>query len=131
MGRRGGNDEMGFAIDTDVMTRTLTVRAWGFWSASIAVDFVNAVTEEQQRSGVRAIAFDMGDLKPMREEGQAAWTRLVARLSASVAIHKISIATRSQLTKLQLLRLARAAAGANVTKLHWIEDTMSGGGETR
>jgi len=133
MARRGGNEEMGYTIAFDPATRALTVQAWGFWSATIATDFVEAVVEEQQRAGlVRVVAFDMGDLKPMREEGQIGWRRLIAKLATTSAIQVISISTRSQLTKLQLLRLARESAPEHLTKLQWMDGALaSSGGTTR
>jgi hypothetical protein len=122
--QRTGNDQEGFSLEFDVTSGTLLVTAWGFWSAAVAVAFGDAVVDTPMR-GVRRIAFDMTRLKPMREEGQAAWSKVMSELSKIGAVAKISVTTASQLTKLQLLRIAREAAGKNMDKLEWVEPVLA------
>jgi threonine/homoserine efflux transporter RhtA len=59
----------------------------------------------------------MRDLKPMREEGQKSFASLVRALP-SLAVTRATVVTSSQLTKLQLVRLA--AENATSIGVDWV-----------
>lgn len=103
--KRVGDDLAGFSTDYDVEVGAVRVRAWGFWSASIAESFVQAVSDACRSSPKGAsLLMDMADLKPLREEGQRAFGGLVGCLR-ELGISRTTVMTTSHLTKLQLLRL--------------------------
>jgi hypothetical protein len=112
---RFGNDDAGFSVDFDATAITIAVHGWGFWSAEIASAFDTTVRKVCSRSPKGAsLLIDMSHLKPMREEGQRAFARLMGELRA-LGIVKTIVTTTSQLTKLQLIRLsAEAGAAASV-----------------
>jgi hypothetical protein len=108
--QRVGDDQSGFSFDLHAEARALQVKAWGFWSVDVATAFGRRVRDacREAPKGV-AVDFDMLDLKPLREEGELAFTALVTTLR-SMGVTHVSIRT-GPLTKLQLLRLA-ANSGA-------------------
>jgi hypothetical protein len=118
-----GDASNGFSIVFDQLNQTLRVTGWGFWSAEIATQFAPAVAGEVTKRSCTGVAFDFRRLVPMREEGQDGWARLMRELDGRV--RTVTVATRSKLTKLQLLRLAKPYD----TKLgvKWIENDESGG----
>ena len=59
----------------------------------------------------------MSDLKPMREEGQKSFGTLLRALP-TLAVKRASILTSSQLTRLQLVRLA--AENATNVGVDWV-----------
>jgi hypothetical protein len=123
--KRSGNDQAGFSVDLDAPAKTVRVVAWGFWSPDVATAFGDAVVEAGGRATVAHLDFDMTRLKPMREEGQAAWRKVMTALPKLGAITQVSVTTGSQLTKLQLLRIAKDAAGRSLDKIAWIEPALA------
>jgi len=100
-----GDQSAGFSAGFDPKAGKVHVRGWGFWTRDIA-DAFDATVSQVCRSSPRGspVLIDMSDLKPLREEGQQAFGALVRRLR-SLGVGRTAIATSSQLTKLQLLRL--------------------------
>ena len=101
-----GDNQAGFSVEFDQSDGTLRVRGWGFWSASVAAQFGNAVTDACHHCprGM-ALIMDMTDLKPMRDEGQVS-VGIFMKALPRLGISKTTVMTSSHLTKLQLLRLA-------------------------
>ena len=100
-----GDDQTGFSVSFDTEARAVRVRAWGFWSVDVAGAFVRTVAEvclAGQRGGTMLL--DMTGLKPMRDEGQAAFGSLMAALP-KLGIARASVLSDNPLTRLQLLRL--------------------------
>jgi hypothetical protein len=117
--QRIGDGEAGFSVDFDPSTAALRVDAWGFWGAEVASAFGETVLEATRKAGsVQRCVFNMTRLKPMREEGQLAWSMLVAELSR-LGVAETTVATASHLTKMQLLRLAKQSSGR--MSLQWID----------
>jgi len=102
---RVGNDGAGFSLEYEPSPSAIRVKAWGFWGAEVAGAFGKKVGEAcKNRPAGTTLYLDMTELRPMREEGQAAFTALLESLT-SLGITSTMISTGSQLTKLQLLRL--------------------------
>ena len=115
--QRVGDDTAGFAIDFPD-EGSVAVVAWGFWTVDVAAAFSRTVVDAcLSKPRGAAVSLDMSDVKPMRDEGQAAFTRLLRSLPAA-AFPRISIITRNPLTKLQLVRLV-TEAGAG-TRVDWV-----------
>jgi hypothetical protein len=112
--QRVGDDSTGFSVDHTEAGRIL-VRGWGFWSVAVASAFAHTVMEGcKGRPRGTILILDMADLKPMREEGQQSFSRLLAALS-NLGVAQVSVITTNALTKLQLLRLAtESGTGAQV-----------------
>jgi len=103
---RVGDDGAGFSLEYEPSSSSVRVRAWGFWSVEIALAFGSKVREAcKNRPPGTTLQLDMTHLKPMRDEGQLAFTALIEALPG-LGIANTVIATGSQLTKLQLLRIA-------------------------
>src|SRR5688572_9109580 len=109
---RVGDEQAGFSVDP-VPSEGVRVKGWGFWSVEVASAFAGAVLEacRAQRRGA-PLLLDFADLKPMRDEGQQALSR-VLRAAPSLGAGTISIVTTNPLTRLQLVRLA-TESGADV-----------------
>lgn len=106
MTKQVGDDQSGFSVTFDSSNGAILVRGWGFWNASVAVQFGNAVMDEcQQCPRGMALVMDMTDLKPMRDEGQVSFGILMKALPR-LGLSKTTVMTSNQLTKLQLIRLA-------------------------
>jgi hypothetical protein len=104
-----GTDADGFSITFDEPSRLLRVRAYGFWSPEVAATFAASVIEAcRPPRRPKELVVDAADLKPQREEGQAALRSVFAALPG-LGIGRASVLTGNALTKLQLLRLANAA----------------------
>src|SRR5687767_13323521 len=112
--QRVGDDSTGFSVDHPDAGRIL-VKGWGFWSVAVASAFAPTVMEGcKGRPRGTILILDMVDLKPMREEGQQSFSRLLTALS-NLGIAQVSVITTNALTKLQLLRLVtESATGAHV-----------------
>jgi hypothetical protein len=109
-----GDNEDGFSVETEVGGE-VRVGCWGFWSVETAAAFEPTVCRAcGSRRGV-SVVFDMTRLKPMRDQGQAAFGRVMARLS-SLGVAGASVVTVSQVTKLQLLRLVREHAAPGLVQ---------------
>jgi hypothetical protein len=103
--KRIGDAAAGFSVVFDPNAGAVQVRGWGFWSATISSSFAASVAEICNASPRgSALAIDMTELKPLRDEGQEAFGTLM-RLLRGLGVGKTTVATTSQLTKLQLLRL--------------------------
>jgi hypothetical protein len=112
---RVGDDQAGFSVSYDPVEGAVMVTAWGFWSPEVATAFAGKVaTALRELPGPKVLVLDMRELKPMREEGQKSFGSLVRALP-TLGVTRLSVVTSSQLTKLQLVRLATEnAAGVNV-----------------
>lgn len=112
--KRIGDDSSGFSTDYDAEVGAVRVRAWGFWTVSVAEAFVGVVSDAC-RAGPKgaALIIDMTELKPLREEGQRSFGALVGRLR-HLGVSRTTVATASHLTKLQLLRLVAENAPDSV-----------------
>lgn len=64
-----------------------------------------------------SLTLDMSDIKPMREEGQQSFSRVLSSTS-SVGITRVSIVTTNPLTKLQLVRLV--AESRTQSMVEWV-----------
>lgn len=113
-----GTEDAGFSVDFDTEENIVHVVGWGFWKANVASAFDRVVIDTCLYVPFGAnLIMDMSRLKPMPEEGQRAFANTVATLKDS-KIARVSVITASQLTKLQLLRLAREAAPKE--KVHFV-----------
>lgn len=118
---RVGDDQAGFSVSYDPVGGIVTVTAWGFWSVEVAAAFAAKVAAAiRERPGEHALVLDMRDLKPMREEGQKSFASLVRALP-SLAVTRATVVTSSQLTKLQLVRLA--AENATSIGVDWVTNS--------
>jgi hypothetical protein len=114
---RVGDDSAGFSIGHDPVAGTVRVTAWGFWSSEVAGSYATQVVGECRDKPGAGLVLDMTELKPMRDEGQRAFATVMRSL-ASLGITRVSIVTTSQMTKLQLVRLA-SENGASAC-VHWV-----------
>lgn len=103
--KRVGSNEAGFSAGFDSPTKTIYVKAWGFWDVDVAVAFGKTVKDTciNSPNGSKLI-MDMNDLKPMRDEGQSSFIELMGVLPG-IGVVGTTIMAKNQLTKLQLLRL--------------------------
>jgi hypothetical protein len=120
--QRFGEDQAGFSVALEAATRLVNVVAWGFWSRETAASFANIVLEACRKapSGT-CLILNMTDLKPMREEGQSAWTGLMNGLPSLGRIDRVAVTTGNALTKLQLLRLTKDSVIRETPRLEWID----------
>ena len=108
-----GNDEAGFSVWLDDPTRTVRVKAWGFWTPEVAAEFARSVTEACRSVQNANLSMDLTGLKPQREEGQAAFAAMMGALPR-LGLSRASIQGANPLTKLQLLRIAKERAVRNL-----------------
>lgn len=101
-----GDPTGGFSVATSTATGEVQVTAWGFWSVEVATSFEGATRNACSQPGAKKLVLDMRSLKPMRDEGQKGVGALMQALPR-LGIGTVTVVTSSQLTKLQLLRLAR------------------------
>jgi hypothetical protein len=100
-----GTERAGFAIEAEAASSVVKVRAWGFWDAALATAFGPEVRDAcRNRPTGTLLEMDLTELKPMREEGQVSLATLLSALPG-LGVAKVTISTRSHLTKLQVLRL--------------------------
>ncbi len=103
--RTYGDNKEGFSVD--VVGGAVLVTARGFWSAEVADALGPAVTSALRGEGRRTrLIFEVADLRPLRDEGQAAFKAVIAQVLAGGA-SEVVIRASSALTKLQMLRIAR------------------------
>ena len=102
--RRFGDEQAGFTLGHDD-GGIIHSRAWGFWSAETGRAFGTIMLDACRQSNAVRLVLDMSELKPMREEGQASFAKLVGALT-SLGIGRLTVILTSQLMKLQLLRIA-------------------------
>ena len=102
---RIGDDSAGFSVGQDPVAGTVRVTGWGFWSPAVAASYATKVVAACRDKPGAGLVLDMTDLKPMREEGQRAFATVMRSLPA-LGVTRVSIVTASQMTKLQLVRLA-------------------------
>lgn len=118
---RIGDDQAGFSVRYDPVDGRTEVTGWGFWNVEVATNFATKVmTALRERPEAKALLLDLGELKPMREEGQKSFANLIRALP-SLGITRTHIVTTSQLTKLQLVRIA-TETGTSAT-IQWISST--------
>ncbi len=110
--REIGNEAEGFSVNGEPKEKRICVVGWGFWSVEVALSFYQAVCLEcWDLDFDKHLTLDMTRLKPMRDEGQAAIVQLTANLG-KLRIVSVSVETRSELTKLQFLRLVKVEGGS-------------------
>jgi hypothetical protein len=110
-----GDNEDGFSVELDAGAGEVRVKAWGFWSAETAAAFEPTVCRACGSQRGVSVVFDMTVLKPMRDEGQGAFGRVMGRL-VLLGVSRASVLTVSQVTKLQLLRLVREHAAPGLVQ---------------
>jgi hypothetical protein len=117
---RIGDELAGFSVDS-APSQGVRVKGWGFWSVEVATAFAGAVLDAVRNQPRGApLTLDLADLKPMRDEGQQALSR-VLRAAPSLGTGSTSIVTTNPLTRLQLVRLA-SESGADV---RWLSGTTA------
>ena len=115
---RVGDDQAGFSVEYDPVDGVVTVTGWGFWNPDVATGFAGKVASVvRELSGPKILVLDMRELKPMREEGQKSFGSLVRALP-TLGVTRASVVTSSQLTKLQLVRLA--TENATGVSVEWV-----------
>ncbi len=101
-----GDPQAGFAIEC--AATAMTVRAWGFWAPALSTQFAVQVTAAlKDHPHTTALTIDVSELRPLRDEGQQAFGLLLARALAN-GLCQVVIRAPSAITKLQMMRLARA-----------------------
>lgn len=98
-----GDGQAGFNID--LHRNMVRVEGWGFWPEEVASGLDKALADfcrGNDHGGVLEI--DFVRLKPMRQEGQDAFLRLLEALPA-LGLNKVRVKAGSDLTRLQLIRL--------------------------
>jgi hypothetical protein len=105
----------GFSTRVDMTERVVRVVAWGFWSVEVASAFGPTLHEVCRKNPqIKHVSMDMGELKPMREQGQLGFGEFLGALG-TLGVERVTVHTTSHLTKLQLLRIARGrASGSSV-----------------
>lgn len=101
-----GDEQAGFRVERT--PSKLSITAWGFWSVELANRFALVGRDAVAPGFSGVVQFEAAALKPMRDEGQLAWSKLLACIKAS-GIKSVTMINPSPLTKLQLLRLCREA----------------------
>lgn len=102
---RGGDEEAGFSVEN--VQDELRVRAWGFWSVELAALFERTCALEARGGGaINLVWLDVASLKPMRDEGQKAWSTFFG-LIRSMGAQSVKMIDPPPITKLQILRLCR------------------------
>jgi len=100
-----GDADQGFTVES--RPEALWVTTWGFWSVEFVPAFLPAVIEGlENRPRGCALVFDLKRLRPLRDEGQAAFRTLMTKALADGVV-SIELKGPSALTKLQMLRLIR------------------------
>jgi hypothetical protein len=110
-----GDDKAGYDVELD--GRTVRVQGWGFWREDVASGFDEAIAgfcQAKAHGGIVEIDFDR--LKPMRQEGQNAFLRLLEALPG-LGVTRIRIKAGSDLTRLQLVRLVGSAQLGDVVQI--------------
>lgn len=99
------------------LTGVVRVRAWGLWSVPIAQSLARRVGEVC-RTGERPTraVIDCRDLKPQRDEGQAALSAMVEGLSM-LGVERITFESESPLTRLMLTRVVKGAPKKTIVEL--------------
>jgi hypothetical protein len=111
---RAGDEEAGFSVERAL--GELRIRAWGFWSSELAGEFNHAGRSEiQNGSKLTLVWLDVGHLKPMRDEGQRAWSHFFGLLLGT-GIQSIKMIEPPPITKLQIMRLCRSV-GISITTI--------------
>jgi len=120
-----GDEKGGFVVEVDEATGAVQVKGWGFWSVEVASRFGESVKRAcRQDRRTRDMVMDLGSLKPMRDEGQDGLAQVIEALPA-LGIEAVAISTLSQLTKLQILRIAKAHDRAG--RVHVVEGRSGSG----
>lgn len=110
-----GDEKEGFSIESG--PGEVLIKAWGFWSAELSLRFAPAVSAALTESPRGApIVLDVAELRPLREEGQEAFGALLSHTLA-VGTREVMIRSASALTRLQMMRLAKAAGSAGRIKV--------------
>jgi hypothetical protein len=119
--KRYGDDAAGYSVSFDKTYGSITVKAWGFWSAEIASTFGQNVAQAcRAATSSVSLHLDMTDLKPMRDEGQHSFGTLMTAL-ARLDVTSTTIVTGSHLTRLQLIRLAAKHGAAVKDTIRFIQ----------
>jgi hypothetical protein len=111
---RVGTDDSGFTVEVDVSARAVVIEAWGFWPIEVCSAFGKTVADVCRRAvGTRRLEMDATRLKPLREEGETAWASVLGTLPRGI---EAFVVKTNSLTKLQLLRIARASGDRNLVQ---------------
>jgi hypothetical protein len=111
---RVGTDESGFKVSVDLVGRAVRIEAWGFWPVEVCSAFGRNVVDAFRSSiGMRRLEMEATRLKPLREEGESAWGFLLSSLPTSVDVFVVKT---NSLTRLQLMRIAKAARDKNLVQ---------------
>lgn len=103
-----GDTAEGFTIESG--GGVVLVTAWGFWSVEFVPEFLPPVMAALEAAAKGSeLVIDLKDLRPLRDEGQAAFRQLMSRALAH-GVGTIELRGASALTKLQMLRLTRELA---------------------
>ena len=120
---RGGDDREGFSVELDPQTNVVRVAAWGFWGPAVAAAFSSEVLSVCAGARVRfGLLVDCSGLNPQRAEGQEAWGRLM--LEAGPRMGRATAAVPNAVTRLQLVRIAKANNGQRWTFFTTIEAAL-------
>ncbi|NUP06741.1 MAG: hypothetical protein HOW73_11865 [Polyangiaceae bacterium] len=111
-----GTEAAGFSLDLDAASHSLRVRVWGFWKRDVTDIFAQTVLDAcRPTARITHLVMDANDLKPQREEGQAAFATLLEGVRKH-GIDRVSIVTRNALTRLQLTRIAHDSTANDVVR---------------
>ncbi len=81
---------------------------WGFWSDAVVASLVKGVVDACRSTALpRRVIVDAEDLKPQRDDGQAALLAMFNALS-TMGIEQVSVVVTSPLTRLMLGRIAKS-----------------------
>jgi hypothetical protein len=120
---RGGDDREGFSVEFDPQMNVVRVAAWGFWGPAVAAAFASQVLTVCADARTRfALLVDCSGLNPQRAEGQDAWGRLM--VEAGPRMGRATAAVPNAVTKLQLVRIAKASNGQRWTFFSTIEAAL-------
>ncbi len=114
--QRYGDEEAGFSIAVDEAGSAVRMEGWGFWNAGLATEF-GRVSVDACRSARKPwhLFLELGRLRPLREEGQQAFARLVSALPMLGATRAVVVA-KSALTRMQLMRIARESIARDLVE---------------
>ena len=108
--------EGGFSALQD-RTGIVRVRTWGFWSVQISGVFATCVIDVCRAGALpRSLIVDAEELKPLREEGQAALLAMFDAVTA-MGIEHVSVFTSSPPTRLMLSRIVKSTTRRGVVEL--------------
>lgn len=110
-------------MELDPLSNVVRVAAWGFWGPDVALAFSRDVLLVCAGARVRfGLLVDCSGLNPQRAEGQEAWGRWM--LETGPRLGRACAAVPNAVTKLQLVRIAKASHGQGWTFFSTIEAAL-------